>query len=470
MANLDWNRLLCEERLRKSKGKVEGTNKESDVIARNAFEADYDRIVGSSSVRRLEDKAQVFPLQKNDVVRTRLTHSLEVSAMARSLGKAVGRQLEKRDIFDRAMTEKLEAMLQTAGLIHDLGNPPFGHYGESIIREWFVKEPNIKLQSEQEKKDFEYFDGNVQNLRIVTKLQVMNDVYGANFTYGTLATIIKYPADSVSRTYSKNKFGYFKSEENIVKKIWDATGLSRNIRHPATYLLEAADDIIYICDDIEDGVKKNCIDWDFTFGEIKNNEHLQKEEYQKLFKELEEKEFNENMVRREQILAKVRLFRNRVQTFLFEKAVQEFMDAYDDIVSGNYKKKELLACEEKLIGCLKDVTKEYCFANREVLILELAGKQVLKGLLDIFSEALLGNDVNEEKIRSVSLMEGKIYHLISDNYKFIAEYDYDKEQYRNFDSMSTYDKVHLIVDYISGMTDSFAVNLYKELTGISLPE
>lgn len=128
---LNWDKLLCEERIRKSH-----TFKD-EYVTRNEFEADYDRIVGSSSVRRLQDKAQVFPLQKNDVVRTRLTHSMEVSAIARSLAKTVGLRLESENIFDRNKTEKFMGMLQTAGLIHDLGNPPFGHYGETVIRNWY---------------------------------------------------------------------------------------------------------------------------------------------------------------------------------------------------------------------------------------------------------------------------------------------------------------------------------------------
>lgn len=131
---LNWEKLLSSERERPSSRKIQQGD---SIIARNEFEADYDRIVGSSSVRRLQDKAQVFPLQENDVTRTRLTHSIEVSALARSLGKAVGKQLEKRREFTPNQTEELAALLQVGGLIHDLGNPPFGHYGEDVIRNWF---------------------------------------------------------------------------------------------------------------------------------------------------------------------------------------------------------------------------------------------------------------------------------------------------------------------------------------------
>ena len=137
MEKLQWKKLLCENRIRQSHTKTESEMKGMKLVTRNEFEADYDRIVGSSSVRRLQDKAQVFPLQKNDVVRTRLTHSIEVSALARSLAKTVGMELERRKEFVREDTEKLMGLLQTAGLIHDLGNPPFGHYGEDVIKEWY---------------------------------------------------------------------------------------------------------------------------------------------------------------------------------------------------------------------------------------------------------------------------------------------------------------------------------------------
>ena len=216
MSKLDWDRLLCDERIRENKRNKDQSVAKNEFITRNEFEADYDRIVGSSSVRRLQDKAQVFPLQKNDVVRTRLTHSMEVSALARSIAKTVGIRLEKGGIFDREKTEKLMGMLQTAGLIHDLGNPPFGHYGETAIRSWYkdrvLKEKKSKIlgfKPDQDDEDFCNFDGNVQNLRIVTKLQTMNDAYGANFTYGTLASIIKYPYSSISKLNLKkeNKFG-----------------------------------------------------------------------------------------------------------------------------------------------------------------------------------------------------------------------------------------------------------------------
>lgn len=477
MDRLVWDKLLCTQRQRPSSAEKKDS-KPNTVIARNEFEADYDRIVGSSSVRRLQDKAQVFSLQENDFTRTRLTHSIEVSALARSLGKAVGRQLEyNSDVkFNANNTDELAALLQTAGLIHDLGNPPFGHYGETVIRNWFsncfsdnklLKKEGIL--SEQEKNDFIYFDGNVQNLRIVTKLQTLNDAYGANFTYATLAAIIKYPWKSNAEEVKngKKKFGYFRSEEPLVREIQEATGLLDGCRHPAAYLLEAADDIIYVCDDIEDGVKKGYIEWDKVYKKIKNE--FKSEDYKKLFKTIDDKKTDSNMGEEDIRLARVRNFRNLVQSYFFRQAVNEFMDNYEDIMNGSYKKAELLACEEDFITYLKnEVTGKNCFGCHEVLSLELVGDRVINTLLDVFVRTLIESDGKD--LENIRIYPGKIFSLISSNFKYIAMYDYKKNRKKPLSKLSLYDKLHLAVDFISGMTDSYAVNLYKDLNGIRLPQ
>ncbi len=475
MGRLEWDKLLCEKRERSSTAITKDST--SDVIARNQFEADYDRIVGASFVRRLQDKAQVFPLQQNDIIRTRLTHSIEVSAMARSLGKAVGKQLEQigMDNFDADKTEKLSALLQTTGLIHDLGNPPFGHYGETVISEWFKEwfdgdgknVDGVKELTEQEKNDFLYFDGNVQNIRIITKLQTQNDSYGANFTYATINTLIKYPYRSDADIIKKNKkakFGFFKSEEDIIKRVLAATGLELGQRHPATYLLEAADDIIYICDDIEDGVKKGCINWDIAYAEI---EKKFGSKYKEIFDNINGREPDKNMDATEIKLARVRNFRNFVQGYLFKRAITEFVGHYNDIMTGTYKEKELLACESDLISYLKkEVTARYCFSAPEVLKLEVVGDEVIRTLLDTFVPTLIKN---RTALEDTSKYPGKIYKMISPNFQYIARYNYKTHNLCSVSEIGTYEMIHLAVDFISGMTDSYAVNIYKSLKGISLP-
>lgn len=483
MATLEWNKLLCTKRERESK------SGSSINPVRNEFEADYDRIVGSSSVRRLQDKAQVFPLQQNDVARTRLTHSMEVSALARSLGKAVGRRLEEKEIFqDREQTEKLSALLQVAGLIHDLGNPPFGHYGETVIRDWFGKwfngdamlsTRNIVL-STQQKNDFIYFDGNVQNLRIVTKLQVQNDNKGANFTYGTLATIMKYPWSSESRPKGKIKFGYFESEQELAEAVRREIGLEAGVRHPATYLLEAADDIIYICDDIEDGTKKGYIEWKKEFETLyqKAEKGSYGEEIEKLLFNVKRKNdsVDSRMHDKEQVIAYVRNFRNMVQSFLFKKVVDQFMDQYERIMSNDPKAdvEELLSVEREFVKDLKNITARQCFSSDEVLNLELTGDKVISTLLDVFVRTLTEHDGHE--LSDTRTYVGKIFRKISRNFIYIAESKINDSNYVGdlysedlINKLSVYDRLHLVVDYVSGMTDSYAVKAYQELTAMKHP-
>lgn len=477
MSRLQWEQLLCEKRMRMG---YRGKSEEQEwpmYVTRNEFEADYDRIVGSSSVRRLQDKAQVFPLQKNDVVRTRLTHSMEVSAIARSMGKTVGINLEKKGIFTREQTEMLAGMLQTAGLIHDLGNPPFGHYGETAIRNWYKEKKNISTDTQnQEDADFAHFDGNVQNLRIVTKLQIMNDQYGANFTYGTLASIIKYPYSSVNMPEGKEKFGYFKSEQHIVEKVWENTGLAKGIRHPATYLLEAADDIVYLCDDIEDGVKKGYVSWEKEYDRLKTKvadelkkKHKDPDKYKTIFEKIENNPPTSDLSKNEQVLSKVKLFRNYIQGYLIKATVHAFLeDYYEEIMNGDFGLQELLKDEEVLVKTLKDITRRNCFVCDEVLSLEVVGEKVIRELLDTFYKIVDFKDV--KNLEKSKIYEGKLYHMISDNYKYIARFDYGLNKYRDLKDINEYDKMHLIIDFVSGMTDSYAVMLYKKLLGISLPE
>ena len=472
--NLEWKKLKSEKRFRKS---TQQNNLPG--VVRSAFEADYDRIVGSSSVRRLQDKAQVFPLQEDDVARTRLTHSIEVSALARSLGKAVGMELEKKGAFTRKDTEELAAILQTAGLVHDLGNPPFGHYGETVIQKWFEKWFDAEGKnvadslSDQQKNDFLFFDGNVQNLRILMKLQTHYDQFGANFTFATLGTIIKYPRDSIKCAEKGNKkFGFFFSETSQFQDICFELGLNPGARHPATYLLEAADDIIYLCDDIEDGVKK---------AYIKNNLQLSITKYKEmagLFNRIESKNPDKRLSLQEQEIAKSRNFRNYVQSYLFSKAVKGFFDNENRIMANEeYEGLELLESEKALIEELQRVTKMHCFSSREVISLELTGNKVITGLLDVFVPAIV--NAKGSDLCNIKTYEGKLFSLISKNFVYSSVNPYceennsffeDSEKYAiAIDKLTAYDKIQLCLDFISGMTDTYALTIYQKLFGIVTP-
>jgi dGTPase len=533
---LDWTKLLCNERVRASSTNGNNSRQKDDKFYdhRNEFDKDYDRIVYSSSLRRLQDKAQVFPLQINDFTRTRLTHSIEASALARSLGYAVGEWLLEEKEFDNyRQVRELSALLQVSALIHDLGNPPFGHYGEDIIRNWFenwfesednktkffecqskslqkyeeklikegkldekekLSEEKIKYIVEQQINDLKNFEGNAQTLRIVSKLQLLNDENGVNFTYATLATIMKYPWDSNSEQgKSKKKFAYFYSEEELSNKVLSKVGLKKEFRHPVTYLLEASDDMAYLLADVEDAVKKGIISWDKEYEEIKGNIikkikanrkidddkalNLYKEIYGDMFSGLDyQMEINKLNEIPECNLANIQNFKVRAQGLMFKEVVSMFKQNYKSIMNCEYGIKNLLEESEvkELVQEMQRLAYDYCYPNKEVLTLELVGDEVINGLLDKFVDALAYHeDVIETKKR-----EGKLYSIISDNFKFISRLDENSNKVRRksdpiksvkFEDVDMYKRLLLITDFISGMTDSYAVNLYKELTGVKLP-
>jgi len=276
---MDWKQLLCEKRIRKLLGGPASRRNKEDH--RTEFERDYDRAIFSNPVKRLQDKAQVFPLEPNDSVRTRLTHSLEVSTVAKGLAGAVAKWLLKKKILtDENSVRNIEAIAMTCGLIHDLGNPPFGHAGEMAIRDWFAKkfrqdkgfffDFRMSDKGEQLVKDFLCFEGNAQTLRLVSKLQVLRDLYGLNLTAGTFSAACKYTATSKQSDrdpfdldrpdHGKTKPGYFASENDVVRKVRKETGTG-DARNPITFLVEASDDAVYSTADLTDGVKKGVLDW-----------------------------------------------------------------------------------------------------------------------------------------------------------------------------------------------------------------
>lgn len=232
---MEWKTLLSEKRMR---GANSMSVKQSDF--RSEFEKDYHRIIGSASFRRLQDKTQVFPLDQSDFIRTRLTHSLEVSSLAKSLGQNIGEAILEngKDVtFTRKTKEDISHILECAGLIHDIGNPPFGHFGELAIRDWFVRKlPELEYKgqilddilSPQMKADFYHFEGNAQALRLVTRLHYLVDEYGMNLTYALLNTIIKYPIASTevhpdSGDIKEKKMGYFLADQQIFEEITKET-------------------------------------------------------------------------------------------------------------------------------------------------------------------------------------------------------------------------------------------------------
>lgn len=473
---MKWTTLLCEKRKREHSY----TGNSSDP--RNEFQKDYHRIIGSASFRRLQDKTQVFPLDKSDFVRTRLTHSLEVSSFAKSLGQMIFQNIMKykqdTDITEE-VKEKICSVLECAGLIHDIGNPPFGHFGEDFIRDWFTGNlSQLELDGQkldtlltpQMLSDFYNFEGNAQALRLLTKLHFLVDENGMNLNYTLLNTIIKYPVSSVeinkkSGNIKDKKMGYYYAEKDVFADITEHTG-AIGCRHPLAYILEAADDIAYKTADIEDAVKKGFISYTQLLSELRET-YISKcadagelREYTQTVEKLEQyyaqaKEKNisspeQNAVQRWIIY---------VQGMLLRCAAFGFTKNYAAIMNGSFTK-EILAASygNTLAAALGDLAYRYVFTSKQIYKLEVAAGTVFEFLLDRFVRAAVKYDTAVKK----TALDKKLIALISENYKKAYEvYSKDKE-----DGEKLYLRLMLVTDFICGMTDSYAKRLYQELSGI----
>lgn len=454
-----WNKLLCEKRFKQS------SNEAYEFDERNEFDKDYSRIISSSSFRRLQDKTQVYPLKRGDFVRTRLTHSLEVSHIASSIGKSIEKYLQRGD-------QKISSLLSVTGLIHDLGNPPFGHSGEYIIQDFFKeylkKSGYDNILTNIQKEDLLCFDGNVQTFRILRKLQYLGDKDSYNLTYATLATIMKYPTNSVEGNKKdkgkliERKFGYFDSEKSDYDKIFEEMGI-KGKRHPITFLLEAADDIAYCVADIEDGVQKKFIKLQDLKNMLKKigrkssevQELLEKiKEYEEKNKEIENSSLFEKIV-----VQKIKIY---IQGKMIQEVIKSFIKNEEFILNGDFNK-ELLdeGSYKEIKDGLKNLAKNKIFQSKERVFTDILAAKVLRKLLNIFIEGMIDCLNNGEE---ASLTSRNIRVLISENY--IINYESELKECKNKGD-EIYTTLKLCVDFISGMTDQFAVDLYKRLQGIS---
>lgn len=469
---MEWRQLLCEDRIRSYRaGKSAGD-------LRTEFEKDYHRIIGSASFRRLQDKTQVFPLDKSDFIRTRLTHSLEVSSLAKSLGQNISRKI-MQEIGDSSFQESYQAdvcdILQCAGLLHDIGNPPFGHFGETVIREWFIKNLKglcYKKQSLEElllpqmKEDLYHFEGNTQALRLVTKLHYLVDEHGMNLTKGLLGTIIKYPVSSLeinknSGNIKDKKMGYYYAEREIFADLQKSLG-TNGARHPLSYVLEAADDIAYLTADIEDAFKKGCITFGQLVQELKKRGEGEKEdgEYFHLVNALEErygKAVERGIAQPEEHA--VQNWIVRIQAKLIACATDGFAEHYRQIMDGTYGSELLCGTDgEKLAHALGDIAYRYAFISQPILKLEIAAERIMGFLLEKFVDAAILYDTDQRRTPA----QEKMMALVSDNYKAIYRiYSEGKDE-----TEKLYLRLLLVTDFICGMTDSYAKRLYQELNGM----
>lgn len=471
------------------------------------FEKDYKSIILSASFRRLQDKTQVFPLDKSDFIRTRLTHSIEVATIGKQLGTMITKNEsehlpedfkledeEKREERNKIINA-IPTVLSCAGLLHDLGNPPFGHFGEVVIGEWFKEQLQrqsfqfngkeiTQILNKQMKEDLTHFEGNAQALRILSKIQNHPEGYDINLTYSVINTLIKYPNDSLHIDKKANdiklhKMGYYYAEKNFFDNLCDQTGTKLGniyVRHPLTFLLEAADDIAYATSDLEDALKKGA----FTVNQF--IEYFEKALQNEKFVDKSKRKFSEELLgnlkiridsknrTKESDLIAFQKWTVYVKNWLMYVVAFSFSKNYKKIMSGNYKYDMFQeGFHEYSIKILKGAMKEFVFNSPEILKLELSAKKILTTLLSDFVYAIINWDTDYSGVEPTD-SQLKLINIISDNYKT----DYQKAcnaLQREDSDKREYDKLYLrflmITDFISGMTDSYAKNLYQELNAIN---
>ena len=443
--NLDWRKLLNPVRRKSLNG---GHESIGTGAGREELERDYDRLLFLAATRRLADKTQVFPMEQIDSVRTRLTHSLEVSNLARSIGVRIAFNPTYRDqvfgdLADELKVERtVPALLAAVGLAHDLGNPPFGHQGEKAIGNWF------KSHRCDFSRDFEEFDGNRQTLRLLTKLQILNDEFGLNLTCACLAALMKYPVFQGSEAKFK-KFGIFESERSIAEQVWEQTGLKEGTRHPLVFIMEACDDIAYSVIDAEDTIKKgyasfydlidhlssstNRVTLDVVNAATKKNSEFKKES-------ISSSELND---------LSMQMFRVKAISEMVVAATEAFVKHKDAVMSGEADGTFTLIgnseCSD-LCQSLKQFDKERGFWHPAVLRLELEGNNYITNTMTMLWRCISNPD------RTPFTKYG--YGRISENYRRVYE--------KSCKSLS--DMAHLLCDAISGMTDSYLISVHNQLT------
>lgn len=444
---MDWNKLLSTKRLGWVAEPPDATH------PRTAFTRDCDRIVFSSAFRRLQDKTQVFPLAKNDYVRTRLTHSLEVASVGRSLGMLAAEVIARKqpEFKTVAQPHDVGTIVAAACLAHDIGNPPFGHSGEAAIQEWFESGCDLSALNEVEREDLRKFEGNAQGFRTLCRLQHAPQRGGLQLTCAVLGAFTKYPRASVvdgvqTSGVSGKKFGFMHSEAELFAEVADELGLRKKpgagqawYRHPLAFLVEAADDICYHIMDIEDGYKSG---------------HLSYEEVCALHAPWLSAERQQRAKEISDPSRRVEYFRAVTVDAVIREAAAVFEEKYDGIITGAFDEaltKEIARHSE--FERFKELARKKVYTARSVVEIEACGFEVIGGLLDAFVGAL------DAKATCPAKVKARIRTLL----RLIPGGGEGVEK------LSGYERMLLATDFVSGMTDSFAVELYQRIRGISLP-
>ncbi len=461
---LDWNKLITSKRL--------GTNAPNlQADARNEFERDVDRIIFSSAFRRLQDKTQVFPIPKSDFIHSRLTHSIEVASIGRSLGKLVGnfvieQEGEIKDGFTNEVItpDTFANIIAASCMAHDIGNPPFGHSGEESFRHYFKNHLNnsskklfTKLNDKSKEDDFLRFEGNAEGFRILTNDHPSGFEGGLKMTYSTLSTFSKYTCGggetiqnelglSTTKRRSCKKVGFFQSEKEIFKEISKELGLLKlsdnqiyYTRHPLAFVMEAADNISYQIMDLEDGHKLGLISTDEVVALLKPfTENIQNDPCN----------INDLLSIKDQY-EKIGAFRAKAINSLIYQCFEVFKKNYPEIMNGKFDSEltDLIPQKDQLAK-IENIKGEKLFSYYKVVSIESSGRHVINGLLELYLDAY---ENMEEKY-------GKnIINMLPHHYRVKKEDD-------------PYIVLLKISSYLSRMTDSFAIDQFRSLTGHKFPE
>ena len=447
---MEWKQLISYKRF----GKEDNHKLRSE--RRTEFQRDYDRLIFSAPFRRMQNKTQVFPLPGSIFVHNRLTHSLEVSSVGRSLGTDVARELiERHPDLANSEISTIGAIVSAACLAHDMGNPPFGHSGERAICSFFsegkgrmikdYRTANGDQLTEGEWHDITRFDGNANTFRMLTHQFGGRRPGGFVMTYSTLASIVKYPYSS-SLCGKKFKFGFFESEREDFLKIATELGMPcseengslRSVRHPLVYLVEAADDICYEIMDIEDAFKLRLLSAQETM-----------DLFLEFFSEESRKELLAAYPETTDESDRIAYFRSCVINALEQACVRLFVDHEDELLAGTFEGTLIGHLPEPLKSAYKHcekIAKSRIYLSKEVTDIDLAGYHIIYTLLELMIDAVL----EPEKAYS-QLLLGQV----SNQYQLRAE--------------RLSDRIMAVLDYISGMTDVYALDLYRKINGHSLP-
>jgi len=441
---MNWKQVLSTKRL----GQEDRPAGET-VHSRTQFQRDYDRLIFSSPFRRMQNKTQVFPLPGSIFVHNRLTHSLEVASVGRSLGNVLSERLHRQHV-EYPLLPEIGSVVSSGCLAHDMGNPPFGHSGEDAISEFFKRGAGQSLHADLQEaqwKDFTMFDGNANAFRILSHQFKGRRPGGFALTYSMLASIVKYPFESVYAT--KPKFGFFQSEKENYYRIAEELGIERSaedrnkfLRHPLVFLVEAADDICYQIMDLEDAHKLRILDYDETRALFMNfyDREKDKDRIAKIEKTL-------HLVddKNEQIA----YLRAGVISMLVEKCVTIFEQKQEVIFSGSFQKplmSQLEGTVGKAMKIIQELSVTRIYKAQSVVEIEISGYQIIGTLLEEFTGAMLNPGSGYSK---------RLLSLVPEQYSC------------NTDDL--YSKIQSVLDFVSGMTDLYALDIFRKIKGSNLP-